>query len=116
MIEFKAIKCSKAPDDGAPGQLVTKFPDCILGILAVNKFSVLIKHRLHFHLDQLLSVDMHGIFYTSMTSRPMLGHLSSYTVIQLPVDDKSSPLSPGVLVGWLMITICTLVSTNGIFT
>ena len=41
VIEFKAIKYSKAPDDGAPGQLV---PDCVLGVLAFNKFSVLIRY------------------------------------------------------------------------
>ena len=45
MIEFKAIKYSKAPDDGPPGQLVTILLDCVLGVLAINKFSVLIRYH-----------------------------------------------------------------------
>ena len=42
VIEFKAIK---APDDGTPGQLVTKLPDCVLGVLDINKFSDLIRYH-----------------------------------------------------------------------
>ena len=42
VIEFEAIKYSKASDYGAPGELITKLPDCVLG---VNKFSDLITYH-----------------------------------------------------------------------
>ena len=72
VIEFKAIKYSKAPDDSAPGQLVTKLPVCVLGVLAVSKFSVLIIYhgvlvRMTFDRYQLL-----GQSLPSWTNRPQI--------------------------------------------